>query len=140
MAAPDAIALLKADHRAVEALFEDFKKARGAARKAAIVHQLCVDLTVHTMIEEEIFYPACRGKIEDSTLDEAYVEHDGAKLMIAEQVWDMHFDSDANVVEVAIKRLRAKVDAPFPVKLLHTLRGMGYVLEVRDEPAQATPA
>ena len=84
MAAPDAIALLKADHRAVEALFEDFKKARGAARKAAIVHQICVDLTVHTMIEEEIFYPACRGKIEDSTLDEAYVEHDGAKLMIAE--------------------------------------------------------
>ena len=58
MAAPDAIALLKADHRAVEALFEDFKKARGAARKAAIVHQICVDLTVHTMIEEEIFYPA----------------------------------------------------------------------------------
>ena len=84
MAAPDAIALLKADHRAVEALFEDFKSARGAGRKAAIVHQICVDLTVHTMIEEEIFYPACRGAIEDSTLDEAYVEHDGAKLMIAE--------------------------------------------------------
>ena len=84
MAAPDAIALLKADHRAVEALFEDFKSARGAGRKAAIVHQICVDLTVHTMIEEEIFYPACRGAIADSTLDEAYVEHDGAKLMIAE--------------------------------------------------------
>ncbi|MNJ74577.1 Transcriptional activator protein CopR [compost metagenome] len=53
--------------------------------------------------------------------------------MIAEQVWDMNFDSDANVVEVAIKRLRAKIDAPYPVKLLHTVRGMGYVLETRPE-------
>lgn len=56
-----------------------------------------------------------------------------SKMMIAEQVWDMNFDSDANVVEVAIKRLRAKVDAPFAVKLLHTVRGMGYVLEVRPD-------
>lgn len=54
-------------------------------------------------------------------------------MMIAEQVWDMNFDSDANVVEVAIKRLRAKVDNPYPVKLLHTVRGMGYVLETRQE-------
>ncbi|WP_145516577.1 heavy metal response regulator transcription factor [Yersinia aleksiciae] len=54
-----------------------------------------------------------------------------SKMMIAEQVWDMNFDSDANVVEVAVKRLRAKVDAPYSVKLLHTVRGMGYVLENR---------
>ncbi|ARP95057.1 heavy metal response regulator transcription factor [Bordetella genomosp. 13] len=54
-----------------------------------------------------------------------------SKLMIAEQVWDMNFDSDVNVVEVAIKRLRAKVDAPYQNKLLHTVRGMGYVLEAR---------
>ncbi|SCC08455.1 heavy metal response regulator transcription factor [Kosakonia oryziphila] len=56
-----------------------------------------------------------------------------SKMMIAEQVWDMNFDSDANVVEVAIKRLRAKVDNPYSVKLLHTVRGMGYVLETRVE-------
>ena len=56
-----------------------------------------------------------------------------SKMMIAEQVWDMNFDSDANVVEVAIKRLRAKVDAPYSIKLLHTVRGMGYVLEARPE-------
>ncbi|MGG7445479.1 heavy metal response regulator transcription factor [Kosakonia oryzendophytica] len=56
-----------------------------------------------------------------------------SKMMIAEQVWDMNFDSDANVVEVAIKRLRAKVDNPYPIKLLHTVRGMGYVLETRQE-------
>lgn len=54
-----------------------------------------------------------------------------SKMMIAEQVWDMNFDSDANVVEVAIKRLRDKVDKPFDTKLLHTVRGMGYVLEIR---------
>ncbi|WP_145552133.1 heavy metal response regulator transcription factor [Yersinia mollaretii] len=56
-----------------------------------------------------------------------------SKMMIAEQVWDMNFDSDANVVEVAIKRLRAKIDAPYSLKLLHTVRGMGYVLETRPE-------
>lgn len=81
---PDAIALLKADHRKVEKLFEDFEKASGASRKANLVKQICMELTVHTMIEEEIFYPACRGQIEDDTLDEAYVEHDGAKMLIAE--------------------------------------------------------
>ncbi|MEI2415306.1 heavy metal response regulator transcription factor [Orrella sp. JC864] len=59
------------------------------------------------------------------------------KLMIAEQVWDMNFDSDVNVVEAAVKRLRTKVDAPYARKLLHTVRGMGYVLEARDEPGPA---
>ncbi len=56
-----------------------------------------------------------------------------SKTAIAELVWDMNFDSNTNVVEVAIKRLRAKIDTPFVPKLLHTLRGMGYVLELRDE-------
>ena len=79
-----AIDLLVEDHRKVEMLFEKFEKARGAAAQQKIVRQICDELTVHTMIEEEIFYPACRGAIADSTLDEAYVEHDGAKLMIAE--------------------------------------------------------
>ncbi|MFJ5294997.1 heavy metal response regulator transcription factor [Pseudomonas sp. NPDC088368] len=54
-----------------------------------------------------------------------------SKTSIAEMVWDINFDSDANVVEVAIKRLRAKLDGPFEQKLLHTIRGMGYVLESR---------
>ena len=56
-----------------------------------------------------------------------------SKTSIAEMVWDINFDSDANVVEVAIKRLRAKLDGPFEQKLLHTIRGMGYVLESRVE-------
>ncbi|MET0383257.1 MAG: heavy metal response regulator transcription factor [Burkholderiaceae bacterium] len=60
-----------------------------------------------------------------------------SKTAIAELVWDMNFDSNTNVVEVAIKRLRAKVDNAFSPKLLHTIRGMGYVMEARDEPASA---
>ena len=54
-----------------------------------------------------------------------------SRSLIASQVWDMNFDSDTNVVDVAIRRLRAKVDEPYPDKLIHTLRGMGYVLEIR---------
>ncbi len=54
-----------------------------------------------------------------------------SRTLIASHVWDMNFDSDTNVVEVAIRRLRAKIDDPFERKLVHTLRGMGYVLEDR---------
>lgn len=54
-----------------------------------------------------------------------------SRTQLADQVWDMNFDSDTNVVEVAVRRLRAKLDDPFPQKLLHTVRGMGYVLELR---------
>lgn len=58
-----------------------------------------------------------------------------SKTAIAELVWDINFDTNTNVVEVAVKRLRDKLDGPFEQKLLHTIRGMGYVLEVREEPA-----
>ncbi|MFZ5781359.1 MAG: hemerythrin domain-containing protein [Pseudomonadota bacterium] len=82
---PDAIALLKEDHRKVEDLFEKFEKAHGEERKAALVKQICTELSIHTMIEEEIFYPACKGQIEDEDiLEESYVEHDGAKVLLAE--------------------------------------------------------
>lgn len=80
----DAIALLKADHRTVEDLFEQFEAATGKAGKQRLAEQICLELTVHTRIEEEIFYPACKGAVEDDVLDEAYVEHDGAKALIAE--------------------------------------------------------
>jgi two-component system copper resistance phosphate regulon response regulator CusR len=55
-----------------------------------------------------------------------------SRTVLAEQVWDMHFDSETNVVEVAVRRLRSKLDDPFPNRLLHTVRGMGYVLEDRQ--------
>ncbi|EJE51314.1 heavy metal response regulator [Acidovorax sp. CF316] len=54
-----------------------------------------------------------------------------SRTEIASQVWDMNFDSETNVVEVAVRRLRSKMDVPFPAPLLHTIRGMGYVLEAR---------
>ncbi len=81
---PDAVALLKADHEKVAGLFEDYEKASGDGRKQKIADEICMELTVHATIEEEIFYPACEGKVEADLLDEAYVEHDGAKILIAE--------------------------------------------------------
>lgn len=60
-----------------------------------------------------------------------------SRTTLAEQVWGMNFDSDTNVVEVAVRRLRAKLDDPFPSKLLHTVRGMGYVLEERQAERSA---
>ena len=80
----DAIALLKEDHRIVEALFAKFEQAKGDGAKQKIAEQICMELTVHAQIEEEIFYPACEGKIDEDLLKEAYVEHDGAKVLIAE--------------------------------------------------------
>ena len=56
-----------------------------------------------------------------------------SRTTLAEQVWDMNFDSDTNVIDVAVRRLRGKLDDPFDAKLLHTVRGMGYVLESRPE-------
>ena len=58
-----------------------------------------------------------------------------SRAVLADQVWDMNFDSETNVVEVAVRRLRAKIDDPFTEKLLHTVRGMGYVLEQRNDSA-----
>ncbi|MDZ4375717.1 MAG: hemerythrin domain-containing protein [Phenylobacterium sp.] len=81
---PDAIALLKADHRKVEDLFAKFESAKGDGKKRAIAEEICMELTIHAKIEEDIFYPACEGKVEEDLLKEAYVEHDGAKVLIAE--------------------------------------------------------
>jgi hypothetical protein len=80
----DAVALLKADHRKVEALFAKFEKAKDTKTKKALATEICTELTVHATIEEEIFYPACRDAVEEDLRTEAYVEHDGAKVLIAE--------------------------------------------------------
>lgn len=104
---PDAIALLKADHRKVEELFEKFEKAKSSSVKTSLVEQICTELSVHTTIEEEIFYPACTGQIEDDTLTEAYVEHDGAKVIIAELLASSpdneFYDSKVKVLSEMIK-------------------------------------
>jgi hypothetical protein len=80
----NALKLLTQDHRRVEGLFEQFENAKGASAQQQIVRQICTELKVHAMLEEEIYYPAIRGKIDDDDLDEAYVEHDSAKLLINE--------------------------------------------------------
>ena len=80
----DAIALLKQDHRTVEDLFEKFQSASGDGRKQSLAEEICLELSVHAEIEEEIFYPACEGKVDEDLLKESYVEHDGAKVLIAE--------------------------------------------------------
>ena len=103
----DAVALLKADHRKVEQLFADFEKAGGDGRKQKIAEQICLELSVHATIEEEIFYPACEGKIEDDLLKEAYVEHDGAKVLIAEieagGPSDEYYDAKVKVLQEQIE-------------------------------------
>jgi len=102
----DAIALLKADHRKVEDLFEKYESAR--SKKAGIARQICMELTIHTMIEEEIFYPACRkAGVESDAIDEANVEHDGAKILIAEleagTPEDDYYDAKVKVLSEEIK-------------------------------------
>ncbi|MFL6749582.1 MAG: hemerythrin domain-containing protein [Sphingomicrobium sp.] len=103
----DAIALLKQDHRTVEELFAEFEKASGDGRKQKLAERICLELSVHTAIEEEIFYPACEGKVEEDLLKESYVEHDGAKLLVAEIMAggpdDEFYDSKVKVLQEQIE-------------------------------------
>ena len=102
----DAIALLKADHRKVEDLFEKFENAR-AGSKQKLAEEICNELKIHTIIEEEVFYPALKGKIEDDTWTEAYVEHDGAKVLVndimAGSPDDEFYDAKVHVLSEDIK-------------------------------------
>ena len=83
--APDAIALLEADHREVAGLFDAFENARGDGRKRELAQAICAALKVHARLEEELFYPAAAAAIEDTDLlDEAQVEHASAKDLIAQ--------------------------------------------------------
>ena len=80
-----AIDALKQDHRRVERLFADYESAANEQRKEELLKQICVELIIHTKLEEELFYPACRAALsEDNLIDEAQVEHDSAKLLIAD--------------------------------------------------------
>lgn len=82
---PDAVALLKADHRAVEELFAKFESAKRSDQKARIVQQICNELTVHAQIEEQDFYPVVQEALKEKDLvDEARVEHASLKWLIAQ--------------------------------------------------------
>lgn len=105
---PDAIKLLKDDHAQVEAWFEEFEGTQTGSKKQKLATQICTALRVHTQIEEEIFYPACRqAGIEEDMMDEADVEHDGAKKLIEEieagAPGDDHWDAKVKVLGEMIK-------------------------------------
>jgi len=103
----DAIALLKNDHRKVEQLFETYEKAGRRSEKQKLARQICLELIVHTTLEEEIFYPACRDHVDDGPLDEAQVEHDGAKVLINELLAGSpdqpYYDAKVKVLSEMIK-------------------------------------
>jgi hemerythrin superfamily protein len=104
----DAIGLLKADHRQVEQWFEAFEKTKSDTKKQDLASRICKALTVHTTIEEEIFYPAFLAATEDKDMHhEAEVEHAGAKNLIAQiensGPQDDYFDSKVHVLSEMIK-------------------------------------
>ena len=103
----DPVALLAADHRHVEQLFAEYQKADAQPRKIELARQVCDELVVHTLLEEEIFYPACQGRGEKRLLDEAQVEHDGAKALIVELMSgspdDPFFDAKVSVLAQQIE-------------------------------------
>ena len=103
----DATHILAADHRTVEGLFEEFEKATSSDRKAKLAKQICTKLKIHAQIEEEVFYPALKGKIDEDLLKEAWVEHDGAKMLIndieASGPEDEFFDAKVTVLSEEIK-------------------------------------
>jgi len=113
----DAITLLKDDHREVEKLFKEFEKAKGEGRKQKLAHEICLELSVHAEIEESIFYPACEGTVDEDELKEGYVEHDAAKLLIAEITAneggdDEFFDTKVKVLQEEIEHHVKEEEGP----------------------------
>lgn len=100
----DAVSLLKADHRKVERIFAQYEDCEDDQKKRELARQACLELIVHTKLEEELFYPACRERqVDDDLLDEAQVEHDSAKLLIADLLQGSPGDDyyDAKVTTLA---------------------------------------
>ncbi len=105
---PDAIALLKADHRQVEGWFAQFKRTTNAQKKQQLAARICAALTIHTRIEEEVFYPAFLDATSDKNMHhEAIVEHAGAKALIAQiqsmSPGDDYYDANVTVLSEMIK-------------------------------------
>ncbi|HEX5239341.1 MAG TPA: hemerythrin domain-containing protein [Sphingomicrobium sp.] len=117
MASNDAITLLKEDHREAEKLFKEFEEAKGDGRKEKLARHICLALSVHFELEEQIFYPACEGKVEEDELKEGYVEHDAAKLLVAEieaeeGADDEFFDTKVHVLQEEIEHHIKEEEGP----------------------------
>lgn len=140
---PDAVQLLKADHREVETWFGQFEKARSDDKKQELARKICLALTVHAQIEEEIFYPAFLEATRDEDMHhEAEVEHDGAKKLIAEieasGPEDDYFDARVTVLSEMIKhhvKEEEQRDGMFAKarKAGMDLKGLGEQLQMRKD-------
>jgi len=137
----DAVALLKADHREVEKLFGQFEKARDEDRKKALADKICLELKVHTQIEEEIFYPVSREYLDDEDMvDEAVVEHAAAKELIGEiegmQPSDDLYDAKVTVLQEQIEHHVEEEEKELFPKLKKTemdMKAVGAQLKARKE-------
>ena len=142
---PDALALLKADHDLVQDLFDKFEKAKTDKQKATLAEQICTELTIHAQIEEEIFYPAVREAIgEDDLMDEADVEHAGAKDLIAQidasAPGEEHFDAKVTVLGEYIKHhVKEEQSEMFPKvrKADLDLKALGAEMDARKAELQS---
>jgi hemerythrin superfamily protein len=143
----DAIALLKTDHRQVEEWFSQFAKTSSQSKKQQLADNICKALTVHTTIEEEIFYPAFIEATGDKdTHHEAIVEHAGAKALIAEiqnmSPGDDYFDAKVTVLSEMIKHHVKEEEQPGGMfaeakKAGMDLQTLGKQLQARKKELQA---
>ena len=143
---PLAIRLLKQDHREVEAMFDEYEQLESDAEKLALFNKIALSLKVHTQIEEEILYPESRGEVEDDLVDEAYVEHDSAKKLIAEieamKPGQEFYDAKVKVLGEYIKHHVKEEEQPGGFfaqakKGDEDLEAMGERLKVRKEELMA---
>ena len=143
---PLAVRLLKQDHRDVEGWFDEFEQLEDEGEKLALFNQIALALKVHTQIEEEIFYPEQRGEVEDDMLDEAYVEHQSAKNLIAEieamAPGDEFYDAKVKVLGEYVKHHVKEEEQPGGIfaqakKGDEDLDAMGERLKARKEELMA---
>jgi hemerythrin superfamily protein len=146
-AAPEATALLRADHKHVSALFEQYEGTRSAAKKKSLVATICLELSVHAQIEEEIFYPAVKAALKDKELvPEATVEHATLKELIA-QVKDKEpdgemFDAKIKVMSEYVKHhVKEEQNEMFPKakKTRLDMNALGAQMAARKEELLASP-
>ena len=143
---PVAVTLLKKDHRVVEDYFDEYEQLESNAEKLALFKKIALALKVHTQIEEEILYPEERGDVEDDMLDEAYVEHDGAKKLIAEieamKPSDEFYDAKVKVLGEYVKHHVKEEEQPGGIfsqakRGDEDLNEMGQRLKARKEQLMA---